>query len=151
MNFAAMDYDQDDERPDVFHLTPEQALEQWPECEPLVARAMEHSFDDTTTDDILARVMSGNLLMMVVVRGQQVEACMCLEIVKRLSGKTCHCMILAGDDLEHWAVTWMRAWVHIARQLKCDKLSIKGRPGWAKYAAREFGFKHRYTIMSLEI
>lgn len=151
MNFAQAQIDTDDQLVHVQHIEADQVRRRWPGVELMVERAMEHSFSDTTTDDILARLVDGSLMMIVITREERPISVMCLEFVERLSGRTCHCMILAGESMETWIDQWMVTWWQVAADYGCDKISIKGRPGWARYAKRRYGFKHQYTVMSLDI
>ena len=136
---------------DIYPILADEARERWPEVEHFVDMAMQHSYGDMTTKDVLERVASGNLLMLVAMVGDEIRACFCLELVERFTGKTCHCMILAGSGIDDWIDTWMACWREVALQYGCDRLTIKGRPGWARYAKHKFGFKHLYTVMSLDI
>ena len=141
----------DQEPVKVCAVPAELAGEYWPNVERFATMALEHAADDMSTNDILERIVDGSLILVVVTdEDDQPIASMTLEIVNKPTGRICHCMTLAGVDLEKWVETYIRVWRAVAVELQCDRITIKGRAGWSKYAKRH-GFKHQYTIMSLEV
>lgn len=128
----------------------DQLPELWPQVEPYIARALEHDYDGMTTNQVLGRLLMQQLDLIMVTRYDQLVACMTLEPVQR-NKRILHCMTFAGDDMEGWVDDFMAYWKEIAKKLDCQYISIKGRKGWERYAAKRFGFTHAYTQMFYEI
>jgi hypothetical protein len=122
------------------------AKQLWPDLEQYAQDALVHSFDDMTAADILHWIVSDRLQLLVVTIGNRIVGAGTLEIVERASGRICHCMTFAGEDLEQWEADWMMIWERVARAHGCNQITIKGREGWARYAKR-LGFEHVYTTM----
>ena len=133
----------------VATVTPDLALEVWSQAEPIIARALEHDYDDMTTNQILSRILRGDITLLIILSDGEIIACMTLEYVRRVD-RICHCMTFCGDDMFSWVESFMDAWRQIASETGCKYISIKGRKGWERYAKR-FGFQHAYTQMYLNI
>lgn len=127
-------------------IDPSSAVAMWPDISHFADDALEFAFDGMKAEDVLSWIVSGRLVLVVLTRDQEIIASMTLEIVERDHEKICHCLTFAGDDLESWIDQWLDIWETIARELGCQKITIKGREGWARYA-RRLGFQHMYTSM----
>lgn len=135
----------------VAALDGDNALAHWDDLEPIIERALEHDYDSMTTNQILARVLLGELTLIFVGNlANEIVAAATLEFVNR-GERICHCMTFSGDDMAEWVDEFIDTWKQIAKQTGCRYLSIKGRPGWARYASKRYGFEHRYTQMALDI
>lgn len=128
-------------------LEPADAKKIWHNVVQYADDALRHSFDDMTPEDILHWIISDRLLLLVVTIGDKIVGAGTLEIVERKSGRVCHCMTFAGEDLDRWESDWLEIWERVARAHGCNQLTIKGREGWAKYARKRLGFQHVYTTM----
>ena len=122
----------------------------WDDVEPIIARALQHDYDNMTTNQILARILLNDLTLVLVESNGSIVACMTLEYVQRVQ-RICHCMTFAGDDMANWVDEFIDTWREIGRETGCKYLSIKGRKGWERYSARRYGFTHAYTQMYLDI
>ncbi len=131
-------------------IGPESVLHVWDKAEPIIKRALCYDYDGMTTNQILARILLGDLELLLVERGGAIIAVMTLEYVQRQE-RICHCMTFSGDDMAEWVDEFIETWKRIAKETGCRYLSIKGRPGWQRYAARRYGFEHAYTQMYLEV
>ncbi len=138
--------------PDIIFsiIEPESAVKMWPDIEHFANEALEFAFDGMKTEDLLSWIVTGRLVLVVLTRDQEIIASMTLEIVEHEHEKICHCLTFAGEDLESWVEQWLDIWEMIARELGCQKITIKGREGWARYARRH-GFQHMYTSMFRDI
>lgn len=125
-------------------------LQEWDKIEPIIERALEHDYDGMTTSQVLARILLDELTLVVVVRDGEFVAAMTLEYVQR-GDRICHCMTFSGSDMEQWCDEWMETWRRIAIDTGCRYLSIKGRKGWSRYAAKHYGFTHAYTQMYYDL
>ena len=131
-------------------MDPERAYQMWPDIGEYVDRALAYSHDDTTQFNIMAGILNERMICAVITIDHEIQGVGILEVAQLRNHRVLHCPIFSGDDLESWVEEWMDVWVAIARELKCDRVTIKGRQGWARYAKR-FGFEHQYTMMSLDI
>ena len=133
-------------------LDGQNALDRWEEAAPIIERALEHDYDGMTTNQILGRILLNDLTL-IIVHDRETDrliACMTLEYIKRFE-RICHCMTFSGDNMRDWVDQWMDVWRRIAIETNCQYLSIKGREGWQRYAAKEYGFTHAYTQMHLKV
>ncbi len=131
-------------------VTPQNAVAVWDMVRPMIERALVHDYDGMTSEQILARILLDDLTLLIVERRGEIIACMTLEWVHRRE-RICHCMTFAGDDMETWVDDFIDAWRAIGKEAGCRYLSIKGRKGWERYAAKRFGFAHAYTLMYLDL
>ena len=131
-------------------IEPEAVLKVWPQCVDHVEDALKYSFDDMTPTQVLGMILTDRLQLVLVTRGAEIIASMTVEFCEYASGKICHIMTVAGDDMEKWVDEFVEVWKAIASENGCAYISIKGREGWARYA-KKHGFKHCYTYMRLEI
>lgn len=139
-----------DHGPEFSILTGQIAIKLWPDLEATIEKALAFAYDDATAEQVLAKVLLEELYLLVITRDNKIQATATLERVQRKSGATLHCMTLGGDDLESWVDQFIDTWKVLAADLQCDRISIKGRAGWQRYAKAK-GFKHMYTIMYQEV
>lgn len=126
------------------------ALGYWPILKDHFQASLEVAHDDMTHHNLLAMIMDGSLMLLVIHKDLELVGSACLEVVQLRKHKVLHCMHFAGDDLDAWADEWMITWKLLAKELGCDRITIKGREGWAKYA-RALGFEHTYTVMHYDL
>ena len=131
-------------------ITPDNVTTIWPQIEPLIADALKHDYDGMTTRQVLGRVLMMELTLLVVAKADEIVAAVTLEQAQR-QHTICHCMTFAGSDMSEWCDEFMAVWKQIARQTGARYLSIKGRRGWERYAAKHYGFKHAYTQMYYDL
>ena len=147
MNVVSLELPDPFEEAKVVMVTPADALKIWPEIERFAKEALAHAFDDMTSEEVLGWILSDRLLLLVITVDDRIVGAATLEIVDKLSGRVCHCMTFAGDDLETWESAWMDIWERVAREYGCNQITIKGREGWGRYARQRLGFSHVYTMM----
>jgi hypothetical protein len=131
-------------------LDGDRALSMWPTLQDHFERSLQFAHDDMTYKNILAGVLDGTLLLLVVHRDGEVVGSAALEVAELRDHRVLHCLHFAGRDLLDWGDTFVLNWEKVAHVVKCDRISIKGREGWAR-EARRYGFKHSYTVMHKDI
>lgn len=141
---------EEEAEPQFAVIPADKAFEMWPYINEHFDRALEHAYDNLPAEHVLARVLTGELYLMVVTRDADIVASFTFERVQNRAGATLHCMTLAGEDVDWWVDPFIATWKKLAREMGCNRISIKGRRGWERYA-REKGFKHMYTIMHQEL
>ena len=130
-------------------LTPQQTVQYWPVLGPIIDRALENDYDQTTSHQVLGKILVNELTLIVVQKDGKIIAAMTIEYVN-FKEKICHCMTFSGDDMEGWVDEFIDIWRKLGAEIGCRYLSIKGRKGWQRYAKR-FGFKHAYTQMYIDL
>lgn len=143
--------DEQDPRPEFAIIQAEDAVALWPEIKLHFEKALEYGHDGTKPEHVLARVLTGDLYLLVVTNGGEILASFTFErCSSKDGGSTLHCMTLAGIDMDQWVDGFIDVWKRLARELQCDRISIKGRKGWQRFALKK-GFKHQFTIMYQEL
>lgn len=150
MTVEVYNIDGQDPEPAFAILAPADAIALWPEIREHFEAALGFAHDRTTPEHVLARVLTGDLYLLVVSSADFLVASFTFERVQNRDGYTLHCMTLAGEDMESWVDQFLDIWKQLAAELGCSRISIKGRAGWQKFALKK-GFKHQYTIMYQEV
>ncbi len=131
-------------------IEPEHVLDVWPVIEPHFKASLKWAHDSMTTLDLLSGLLAGRLYLLLIMEGDAIVGSSCLEVAELRDKRVCHAIHFAGRNLDHWVDVFMEVWQRAAYELGCDEISIKGRPGWARYA-KKLGFEHEYTIMKKQI
>ncbi len=90
----------------------ESVLGVWDEVEPIVRRALDHDYDGMTTNQVLARILLGDLSLLIVTLQGEIIAVMTFEEVSRHE-KILHCMTFSGDKMADWVEGFMEIWKRI--------------------------------------
>lgn len=105
--------------------------------------ALEHGQGSHTFDDLVARILRGELHFY-----NYPECCLVMQIVQYPQFKNYHCFAAAGNQeaLDNAGEDMQR----MARQFGCKHLSISGRPGWVR-RLKERGWFQASATMYLEL
>ena len=122
----------------------------WDSVKRFVISALEFCYDDTTEYDLKQSIINNILLLVVITDNDKIVSSVTIEVSQLNGVKVCHIMTLGGEDIDSWINQFMRVWKAIAREQGCDFISMKGRPGWSRYA-KKHGFTHQYTQMIQDI
>lgn len=115
----------------------------WPQVEPMITAAVAESANRWTTLEVLARLVSRDMQMWVVIEGQRLVGVVVTEIYPTAAGKTCALPIVGGEILPHLELlSVIKAW---SDEAGCVRLEGMGRPGWER-ALRKLGWRKIMTV-----
>lgn len=119
------------------------AWAEWQRCRPWIESALAYSGDTHTIEDIEAAI--GEQKMIFLAGAKCALVC---EVIIYPRLRAFH-IVLAGGDL-----TELRAFdqnlAELARALACTRITIAGRPGWAR-ALKDLGYAPGWTVLCKEI
>lgn len=105
--------------------------------------ALHHGGDSHTFDDVVARIIAGELHFY-----DFVDCCIIMQLVHFPRFKNYHCFAASGTQE---ALDEARKHMfEMGKHLGCKHISISGRPGWER-RLKSRGWKHASTTMYMEI
>lgn len=122
----------------------------WDSVKRFVISALEFCYDDTDEFDLKQAIINNKLLLVVITDNDKIVSSVTIEVSELRGKKVCHIFTLGGEDIDTWINQFMEVWRAIALEQNCDFISMKGRPGWQRYA-KKHGFTHQYTQMIQDI
>lgn len=123
----------------------------WDDIEPFLLMALEHSNGELDIDILRERIMSQEMLVVLVNVGDVIKAALTVEIRNFDTGK--NTMILTtggGTDMHLWIDEFSQLADDLARDKNCDEIYIIGRPGWKK-VLKDYGFGVCHTVLSRKV
>lgn len=105
--------------------------------------ALKHGEGSHTFDDVVARVLRGELLFF-----NYPECCLFMQVIQYPQFKNFHCFVAVGNQDALDAAGWDMA--KLANEYGCKHLSISGRVGWER-RLKARGWKHVLSTMYLEV
>lgn len=122
----------------------------WPNLEPHLARVVELVSDETSLEIVKQKAISGEVLILVVVKGPDIIAVLTGDIRDYDTGlKVMHIGMLGGDDFFEWRNQMQDVLVAISMDFCCDQVRIVGRKGWQR-ALKDIGWEEQYTVMKFD-
>ena len=131
----------------VVNIPPETVAAWWPWCEERVERALLRDPNGQTLDQLRQSLEDGDRGLTVVFMGMEPVAAMTFELLTLKDGtKTLHGITIGGVGVDVWHDA---AWCYLSRtakELGCEAITMKGRPGWSRLLAKH-GWDHEWTVM----
>jgi hypothetical protein len=112
----------------------ETPAEAWERCRPYLEAALRRSGNEATLDDVKARIESGGAWFWPGERSAAV-----VEITR-----SAHFWLLGGDLRE--VLDRQEDGVKFARGMNCDRITLRGRPGWAR-VLQPYGYRPMTDLM----
>jgi hypothetical protein len=106
----------------------EPPAEAWARCAPYLTAALDRSGNEATLDDVKARIEAGSAWFWP---GEKSAAV--VEITR-----SAHFWLLGGDLRE--VLERQDDGVNFARSMNCDRITVRGRPGWAR-VLKPYGYR----------
>ena len=136
----------------ILFVNRDQILHYWPEVQPLVESALEHSQGEFDPTDILGYLIAQSMQLWVSIDGQ-VNGMAVTQICTFPRYRAAHVVLLSGKDaVGGWFAEMIRAIEIWAKAVGCTRVTENGRPGWEKLEERlHLGYKKTYITMSKPI
>jgi hypothetical protein len=118
-----------------------------------IARVAPRTNGRSTTDDIVAELLTGASTLWLVFSPSQnnmVYGVMITKIVNYPRLRLLNCYYCSGYKLSQWqddAMAKLRAY---AKDAQCERIEFVGRPGWLK-ALKKYGVQAEYHMYELEL
>ncbi len=117
----------------------------WAKLEPMIARAVDLTDGDLTTEDVRMALLNDHMQAWVIYEENKIWAVCITMLVQDIHFRICRIVALSGEDFQRWKHLQgvIEAW---ARAMNCDYIDALTRPGMARKARPE-GFRHKYSII----
>lgn len=137
---------------EVIQLEPELAQRFWPELVPFVLRALEFDpYESVTVGELLQQVQAGYARVLIAVDEGQLLSATVVQLFKATTGeRVLHVVTTAGENSNVWLPALIEKFAEISKAEGCAKVTMTGRPGWAK-KINKFGFKVARVTMEMEV
>jgi hypothetical protein len=118
-------------------------MDEFERCRPWLEAALEYSHGTHTIEDVRRGIAQKRFLLVSGPKCAMVYEVVAFPQLKILHGFLC------GGELQELK-SFDPYLQEMARVLGCARVTIAGRPGWAR-ALRDLGYSHSCTIVSKEI
>jgi hypothetical protein len=123
----------------------------WPLIVEHLERVVALVSDETTIEHILERALSGEVLIIVISKGEAIVAALTADIRTYDTGlNALHIPHLGGEDFDEWRDQLDSVLYAIAKDFNCNQLRIVGRRGWVK-ALKDLGWEEQYVVLKKDI
>lgn len=124
----------------------------WETIEPILQRVVDVAHDEINCESIRQRVLRGDVLLLVICKGEEIIAVNTAEVRIFDTGKRAlYIPIVGGDELDGWMHQFLEVAKSIAIEYKCEELrGLAARRGWLKKLA-PLGWKEAHTVVSFDI
>lgn len=140
--------------PVIRELEKELAVEFWPELQPYVVQALSYDpYLSITPADVLNQVQQGYARVLIAVEDEDEEllSATVVQLFKSIKGdRVLHVLTTAGDNVDKWLPALIHKFNEIAEKENCARVTMSGRPGWAKKINR-YGFKVAHVTMEMKV
>jgi hypothetical protein len=132
-------------------LSPDQALQNWPEISMMLNRALEHGQGESTLTDYMRKIINYNAQCWAIVGESGLEGCGLTEILTYAQHKTLHIIVFAGSNFEDQAKHFQSV-LDFAKHNGCKSVEQWGRDGWMRMLPKYLPkFKKVYTVMRYDL
>lgn len=135
---------------EIFGIHRDHIDELWMEIHPFIKMGCDYSAGELDPDDVYEMINEGYVVPIVMKDQGEIAAVITMEMTETKSGKTMFLMTAGGDNIDVWLDEFLDVADNIAKEQGCDKMAIKGRPGWVR-KLKTHGFEHKYTILERDI
>ena len=111
---------------------------------PILQRAVDDADGRWTSEQLLADVESGRVLVWMVPHGTKIVGVFTTRVVES-AVRWCLVEDCAGDDLASWILEALRALETWAREIGAAQIVLEGRRGWER-VLRPYGFNPTRTV-----
>ena len=121
----------------------------WEQITPFIQSALAHSEGEYWLADIYQSLMYHKMQLWVVVRGEDLQACLITEFRNFPRKKVCYIVLAAGTDVKEWTHCFgeIEQWAY---EEGADLIQSFARPGW-KGLAEERGYHVKYHLYCKEL
>lgn len=131
-------------------IAPEELPAVWPQVSYLVARALEYDPAGMSLDTVAQRLLDNKYLLILMLDELKLLAALTVELVTTNNVKTCNIITAGGIQADDWTDPFLDALEVLAKEQGAAKLTLIGRPGWAK-RLRGRGFKTTHIKLEAPI
>lgn len=118
----------------------------WRWAEPYIQRALDHTFGELSSDNVMKMCMSQDMqLWMVATDGGRVVGAGSTQLIYYPQMKVCRIVTLAGSEFDAWremAHDSIEMW---AKHMECEAIECYVRKGFMP-KLQSMGYKHRYSV-----
>ena len=125
--------------PELLHLV-------WHNVKPLFQRALDHTNDEYTVDDIKQLIEDGETLLLVVSEGETILAACGMDVVQYPSTRNIRVSYLGGINMDQWLLKLVQSINLIAKEMEVKDIEVVGRRGWVKKLC-DHGYVETYTTV----
>lgn len=133
--------------------TPLDVLRFWPEIEPFVQMAIDHSNGEFSMEGIQKRIENKEIAVCTIFDSdiRKLIAVITFEMTNFDSGmKILTIQCAGGARMDEWIPQIDSIAISMARRHGCQKVYIVGRKGWER-KLRDIGYEHAHTVLSKEV
>jgi hypothetical protein len=124
----------------IVAVSPDQVADWWPYARDGLDNMLDnHSLGIWTEQDFIERLQSGEWQLFIVFEGEQLLASLVCTIAQGRD-KVFEVGFCWGEAAQAWTEQVYNSFAVIGRELGCDKMTLNGRPGWARMA-KKLGFE----------
>lgn len=103
----------------------------WDECEPIIKRALDHSYGESSLEGIRLGLKQNQTQLWVVIDKKIIACCICqiyqYELKRVLRG-----LYLAGTNMRAWLKKLDKVLDEYGRRWGCTEIELYGRKGWLR-------------------
>lgn len=136
----------------VTHWSPIVAERRWEALSPFFSRMLETVNGEINMLDLYELVVSGWYHVAVVDEGGTILAVALVRAIHKPRMKILSADLVAGDRMVDWAQPILDYLFELKSEMRCDRLELVGRPGWARVARKliPHGVREKSTTLILE-
>jgi len=120
----------------------------WDQVKGLLERALAFNSGDIDIELTKERIESGEYLLLIALRDDEIQACFVAELVTKALRKSCNIVLCGGHSINGWLGGFMDTIREIALEQGCDNLSIIGRHGWVR-KMKVYGFEEKARVLEV--
>ena len=139
-------------------LSPNDVLRFWPQIEPDIAKALEHSVNELTAFDVCKQALDGRIHVWLIIDNQNQIVCTTTTRYLNYPGHKALQIITCTATGRRWEEFYQhhQSLEDFAKQSGCSSIQIWGRKGWQRQLKKlksRAGMKYQtlYYVYNLEI
>lgn len=138
-----------DEPIEISSVPEEMVRHVWQSQIDMIERGLRHGEgDNVRSDDILAKVFSGEYILWAIHQGTDIIAISVVSVIRTRKTKL-FVKLIAGRDMSLWLGQYLELLADFKDVIGADCIEASCRPGLAKILLSEHGWSTKATVMEL--
>ena len=123
----------------------------WPSVGPLLQLAINEAHGELQLADVLARLQTQHMQLLVAVKDDKVIAACVTEVVTHPRKTTLRVVLVGGKDMHAWIGPLTSVLELGAKNVGASDIEFAGRKGWVRALERYDGWHVKYYVMAKEV
>jgi hypothetical protein len=137
---------------EIVKLSAKDAIHYWSAFEELLQKGIDRSQGEWSLEHYRDYVEHEYVSIWVALVDEEIKSIAVSEVLEHPNFNELLIRLIAGGDSSKWMTSeWQeKTFKKYAKEQDCKKIRMYGRVGWLKRLA-PLGWKHDYTVMSLDV